>query len=626
MTTKEAEEYLKQLSSLNLQRENAGSLSVSAVQSHTPFSLEVAVASLAGDFSFIKTLIDNIPNPIFITHPDSTIKFVNPALEKLTGFSRSDLIGLKLPYPWWPPEMIDRYLNDEPAGRKMDLNQMERSFINKRGERFWVKVKIQSLKQGNSASFYLGIWEDLTERKCAAALELRQAEESQRESEQYRVLVDHANEAIVVLQEGRVKFVNRTTLRLFGAESEQDLADRLLTDFVHPDDRARMVENYVKRIKGEPVPERNQYRLITKDGVVHWAEIGSTLVGWNGKPATSNFLTDITERKLAEEAMLESERKYSTLVEKGNDCIVLIEDGLVRFVNTRMLKMTGYEMGESLGKPFESFASPEYRRIVLERHRRRMAGEDISPNFEAAIIAKDGRQIPVEINANLIEYHGKPANLAFMRDITERKRTQEKLKNSNENLRSALESSIDVAAKMVEMRDPYTAGHQKRVAKLCVAIATEMHLPDEQVAYLSLAAKVHDIGKIHVPAEILSKTGRLTNLEFQMMMTHAQGGYDILNGVEFPLPLAQMILQHHERMDGSGYPIALKGDQILLESKIIAVADTVEAMCGHRPYRPSLGMTLAMAEIKQNKGKLFDTRVVEACVEVVENKGFKFET
>jgi len=198
------------------------------------------------------------------------------------------------------------------------------------------------------------------------------------------------------------------------------------------------------------------------------------------------------------------------------------------------------------------------------------------------------------------------------------------LKQSEKQLRTSLLDSIMALAAMVEMRDPYTAGHQRRVAQLAVAIAQELRLPQEQVEGVHLAGVVHDVGKIRIPAEILSKPGRLTALEFSLIKEHSQNGYEILKSIAFPWPIAQIVQQHHERLDGSGYPQGLKGHQILLEARIVAVADVVEAMSSHRPYRAAQGINSALKEIEQGRGSVYDAAVVDACLRLFAEKRFAF--
>jgi putative nucleotidyltransferase with HDIG domain len=193
-----------------------------------------------------------------------------------------------------------------------------------------------------------------------------------------------------------------------------------------------------------------------------------------------------------------------------------------------------------------------------------------------------------------------------------------------EKIELSLDHAVTAIAAMVEMRDPYTAGHQRRVAKLAAAIATEMGLPDDQVQGLHMACVVHDIGKIRVPTEILVNPNKLTDAEFGIIKTHPSVGWEILKGIDFLWPVAEAVYQHHERLDGSGYPRGLKGDEILLEARILAVADVVEAMNSHRPYRPGLGVSPALQEISSNKGKLYDAAAVDACERVFEKKNFEW--
>jgi putative nucleotidyltransferase with HDIG domain len=188
-----------------------------------------------------------------------------------------------------------------------------------------------------------------------------------------------------------------------------------------------------------------------------------------------------------------------------------------------------------------------------------------------------------------------------------------------------MEGTINTIAKIVETRDPYTAGHQQNVSKLATSIAQEMKLPQDKIEGIRIASLVHDIGKISLPAEILSKPSKLTEIEYSLIKDHPQIGYDILKPIEFPWPVAQIILQHHERMDGSGYPRGLKTDEILLEARIMGVADVVEAMSSHRPYRPALGIDKALEEIFKNKSILYDPEVVDICLKLFREKGFKFE-
>jgi putative two-component system response regulator len=210
-------------------------------------------------------------------------------------------------------------------------------------------------------------------------------------------------------------------------------------------------------------------------------------------------------------------------------------------------------------------------------------------------------------------------------EIAERKRAEEELRQSYARLRRTLEGIVHALVSAIEIKDPYTAGHQRRVTQLACAIAKEMGLSEEQVKGLRMAGLIHDLGKINVPAEVLSKPGPLTELEYGLIKMHPQVGHDVLKAIEFPWPVAQIVLQHHERMDGSGYPSGLSGDEIILEARILAVADVVEAMVSERPYRPPRGIDEALEEISQNRGVLYDPEVVDACLKLFIEKGFMLE-
>ena len=210
------------------------------------------------------------------------------------------------------------------------------------------------------------------------------------------------------------------------------------------------------------------------------------------------------------------------------------------------------------------------------------------------------------------------------RDITANKRAEIDLQASLTSLRKALDGIIQAVALTVEKRDPYTAGHQRRVADLARAIASKMGLSKIQINGIRIAGSIHDLGKICVPSDILSKPGRLTEHEFGIIKEHPEVGYDILKSIEFPWPIAQTIVQHHERLDGSGYPAGLTGNHIIVEARIVAVSDVVEAMSSHRPYRPALGIEMALDEIQKGRGTAYDPDAVDACISLFKTEHFQF--
>ena len=286
----------------------------------------------------------------------------------------------------------------------------------------------------------------------------------------------------------------------------------------------------------------------------------------------------------------------------------------------------GYRREDVIGEPAAMLSLPEDVMNIRETLHASKEGK-VGFTRELTLTQKSGQGLPALITAYPIcsATNEMRAILVVAIDISERIRAAREIRESMEKWRNALEGIINAMALTLEMRDPYTAGHQLRVANLVTAIATEMGFSDERVEGARMAAMIHDIGKISVPAEILSKPGVITEIEFNLIKTHSKTGFDILKGIDFPWPIAQMVFQHHERINGSGYPSGLSGSDMLPEAKILGVADVVEAMASHRPYRPSLGIQKALDEISKNRGILYDAEVVDACLSVFRTKGFKFE-
>jgi putative nucleotidyltransferase with HDIG domain len=284
-----------------------------------------------------------------------------------------------------------------------------------------------------------------------------------------------------------------------------------------------------------------------------------------------------------------------------------------------------------IGASLAGVIAPDYLELALTKNRARLQGKPVGGSYEIDLITGNGGRMTVEISATIIDFQGRPATMAFVRDITERKKNNEALVESEKRLREAYlrlrdvqEGMIGAIATMAEMRDPYTSGHQRRVARLACAIAAEMGLAEDRIAGLATGGLLHDIGKVQIPSDILIKPGRLNAIEFEMIKSHSQAGYQILKSIPFPWPIADMIVQHHERLDGSGYPAGLAGERIILEARILGGADVIEAMASHRPYRAALGIDAALEEISKNSGDLFDPDVVATCLKIF-SRGFKLD-
>ncbi len=332
-------------------------------------------------------------------------------------------------------------------------------------------------------------------------------------------------------------------------------------------------------------------------------------------------------RKRITEALRQSESKYKMLFEHANDAIFLIGGDAFVECNPKGLRMLACTREQVIGRSpleFSPPTQPDGRDSKGELSRMgRLALSGTPQFFEWKHRRYGGTLFDAEISFSRVELGKQVFLQAIVRDVTDRKQAKEKLAYTLKNLRKAMEGTIQAIVHVVETRDPYTAGHQNRVADLAGAIATEMQLPTDTIEGIRTAGIIHDIGKIYVPAEILSKPGQLSQKEFELIKDHPQTGYDVLKDVEFPWPIAQIIRQHHEKLDGSGYPRGLRGEDVLLEARIITVADVIEAIASHRPYRPARGIEAALSEIERNKGVLYDASVVEACVKLFREKAYK---
>ncbi|MCB4792289.1 MAG: HD domain-containing protein [Elusimicrobia bacterium] len=351
----------------------------------------------------------------------------------------------------------------------------------------------------------------------------------------------------------------------------------------------------------------------------------------------------------------------SDIIETMNDALFLLDSkGMIKTINNAALDIFKYRKNELLEKPLDMltekkggllkdlmklgknknlevtciskdkdiipmlFSSAIIRNIEDDILGIVCVGHDITEQKEVQdIIQRAKNDLEIKINERTTELS--KANQMLKELIVVRERAQEELRLSVSKLKKTLNGTVQSIASMIESRDLYTSGHQKRVAQLAVAIARCMKLPEDQVEGISVAATLHDLGKIQVPAEILSKPGRLNKMEYDLVKNHCRVGYEILKDIEFPWPIAHIILQHHEHIDGSGYPDGIKEDKIFLEAKIICVADVVEAISSHRPYRPSMGTESACNEIKCHKGNFYDSDVVDICLDLFHNKNFEFK-
>jgi PAS domain S-box-containing protein/putative nucleotidyltransferase with HDIG domain len=340
-----------------------------------------------------------------------------------------------------------------------------------------------------------------------------------------------------------------------------------------------------------------------------------------------HIMSDISGYKRAEEALRAEKIYLEQLFETAQEAIIMADNsGKVIKANPEFLRLFAYDLDEMIGRPVDELIVPKDLRAEAAAITKSVAqGKKVT--LETTRQDKNKKTLYVSLMASpIVVGTNQVAVYSIYRDITARRRAEDELKDNLLKLQRTMEGTVFAIAKMVEARDPYTAGHQQRVADLAVTIARKMNLGKDLITGLRMAATIHDIGKIYVPAEILSRPAKLSSIEFAFIKKHPELGSKILQTIDFPWPVADIVLQHHERLNGTGYPNALKSNEILLEAKILAVADVVEAMCSHRPYRPARSLVMTLDEIAENCGTLYDPEIVKICRKLFKGNKFAFET
>jgi len=457
----------------------------------------------------------------------------------------------------------------------------------------------------------------------------RKAEEALRETEErYRELVETSTDTIISVNE-KMEIVqwNKAASELFGHSKE--LVMGKLVDILIPEQyRRRHIEGVNRflatgeaRLVGRTVELEGRL----EDGTTRPIELSLSASNKGGSWTFTCIMRETTERRKALQALRESEQRYRNLFEDSRDAIMIwTGEGKILAVNQASLDIFGYTIEGLIGADIaDIYANPDDLTIF----QRKIEREDAVRGYEFKLKKADGAELDCLLTAtvrkdkdgSILGYQG------IARDVTDQKRNENELKRTLETLRKAMNGTIQAMSLAVESRDPYTAGHQRRVSDLARAIAQEMGLSQDQVDAIRMSGLIHDLGKISIPAEILTNPSHLTGKAFEIIKDHPQVGYDILSEIEFPWPVAQIVLQHHERMDGSGYPNGLSGDEVIIEARVLAVADVVEAMASHRPYRPSLGIDPALEEISRLKGAAYDPAVVDACLRLFNEKNYKIK-
>jgi len=447
--------------------------------------------------------------------------------------------------------------------------------------------------------------------------------------DRYRLIFEHATDVIYTIGEDlTITGISPSMERILGYKP-QEFVGRSVADLgktIMPEDLERAIADIKTILAGNTIATAI-YRFIASDGTIKYGEVSGSPIMHDGRViGIISVARDITARKLAEEQLQKSDRRYREMYDFLPIPVYEMDlEANITAANRAIYDAFG-GTEDDFRRGFKAWQllSPDDAAKSAENIQRLLRGEQV-PGTEYNIKRLDGTSFPAIVISSLIYRDGKPEGLrGAIIDITERRRYEKQLQEMLDNLQKAVATTIQVLASAVEARDPYTAGHQIRVAELAQAIAREMGLPPDKIDGIRMAGSIHDIGKLSVPAEILSKPTKLTEVEFSLVQEHSRKGYEMLRTVDSVWPLAEVVFQHHERMDGSGYPRHLRGEEIIIEARIIAVADVVESMASHRPYRPALGAEAALAEIETHRGELYDGPAVAACLKLFREKGFQF--
>jgi PAS domain S-box-containing protein/putative nucleotidyltransferase with HDIG domain len=561
-----------------------------------------------------RLIFENTSDGIYLVDKDFAITSISPNIGRLLGYSAREMAGRKFPDLDFvaPESRRDAVENLQRVLAGEVIKAAEYKFFSSDGAVRYMEVSAAPLRKSGKVVAAVCVARDITGRK--------QADEEM----EFRALILDAVGDSVFLREpdGRLLYFNESAYKTRGYTREE--FSRINAGDLDAGEYAGQL-----KARTEAILREGQLTFATRhrcrDGSILDLELHSRKIMYAGKVRILTVARDLTERKKAEQLAGKSERRYRLLFDHMLHgmayCKVIVEDGKPDFVfletNSAFEKLTGLK--DVVGKrvtevlPGINESSPELLEI-------------------AGGVAESGEPVALEafihelgIWISTAGYSPEPGYFVMVFDnITGRKKVQEKLEASYVELKKTLDDAVNTMAKIVEIRDPYTSGHQRRVAGLSAAIAREMSQDEALIARLQIAATLHDIGKIYVPAEILSKPGKLGEIEFGIIKTHPAKSYEIVKSMNLPCSIADTVAQHHERMDGSGYPEGLKGGDIILEARILAVADVVEAMASHRPYRAALGLEKALEEIERNRGKLYDVDVVDACLRLFREKGFKF--
>lgn len=567
-----------------------------------------------------RQIIENTFDIVYRIDTEGRIIDINEAFLQESGYHRKDIIGSSFMMMLYPDD-TSIALEAFEKNEQEEFSRFEIRVKKKDGSADWYSFINRPIigKNGLPESFH-GIATNITARK--------ETEEALRESEEKFSNAFHSSPipmTINTLKEGRYIDVNKSAIKQTGYSREEFIGSTVfdLNIFSDRETHSRFVNALMK--DGRVSNFECEFQL--KSGEFNTGIVSAEKINIKGVDCVLTSTVDITERKRVEKALREREEQYRHLVENANDIIYWTDrNGYFTFINPVVQRIIGYHENELIGKHYLELIHPDYRKEAERFYGLQFVKKITNTYYELPANTREEKELWLGQNVQLVIEDGQVTGFrAVVRDITEQRQANETIQSTIDKLRKAMNGIIQAIELTVETRDLYTAGHQRRVSNIGRAIATEMGLPKNIIDGIRIAGLLHDLGKMHVPAEILSKPGKITENEFNIVKSHSKVGYDILKNIEFPWPIDKIVHQHHERIDGSGYPDGIKGNDILIEARILAVADVVEAMSSHRPYRAATGIDSALSEIEKNRGTLYEPEVVDACLRIFREKNFQLD-
>ncbi|MGB9857706.1 MAG: HD domain-containing phosphohydrolase [Dictyoglomaceae bacterium] len=455
--------------------------------------------------------------------------------------------------------------------------------------------------------------------------------------EVYNLILQTIGVAIIIIEEDTtISYCNREFENLSGYRREEIEGKKSWTEFVADEKELEKMKEYhrLRRISPELAPENYEFKFKDRYGNIKNIWLKVDVIPKTKKSIASFY--DITElRKMLDNAPIAlKELNFSKvklyieeLKKKGiRNLKEYFENNKEEAIKCTKLVETTYINPYAIRLSFNKLLGEVPPQFIMEILTKLLEGKK-SSEFTSIYSTPDGGSVIVEARWNIVPGYEENWEkiIVSLCDLTEMVKLQKEIENKLAKVQRVFDQMVNTLSTIVEIKDPYTAGHQKRVTELALAIAKEIGLSEDELRNLYIAGLLHDIGKIAIPSEILNKPGKLSQIEFDLIKSHPETGYKILKNIDFPWKIPEIVLQHHERLNGSGYPKGLKGDKILIEAKILAVADVVEAISSYRPYRPAFGIEVALEEINKNKGILYDPEVVDICIKLFREKGFKFQ-